>query len=516
MDSIGYQKEFENLNNIKTELDILYKKIQTLGYFDANFQTKINANNQEVIYKLGKKTNLIIINIPKEVLKYIDGFSLNNNKINLKPIEIEGFMNAILQNYDKEGLGFIDLQLTNFIKINENLNADLTINKTNKRIVNQLVINGYSKFTKGHYKRLKRNYLNQDFSQDLVKKISKNLDQINFVKQIKYPEVLFKKDSTLLYIYLEKENNNQFDGFMGFSNSERGGFIFTGYLDLKLQNIVNSGEKLQINWRNDGNNQSSFLVDLSLPLLFNTSFGVETSLHVFRQDSLFQNSKTNLKINYLFPNEMKVAIGLLQNSSNSINKIDPVNIQDFENTFYNLNYNFSKNNYNDILFPEVFMVDFNSGIGNRNTKNNKISQYFLRLNTSYHHKWNDKNSFWIKNSNFYLKSNGYLINELERFGGIYSIRGFQENSLQANVMTSLSAEYRYRLSPDLYLHTVSDYAFYEDATNAISQQIYGLGLGLGLYTKNGLFKLNYATGFEKNLGPSFQNSLIHFSFISRF
>ena len=46
---------------------------------------------------------------------------------------------------------------------------------------------------------------------------------------------------------------------------------------------------------------------------------------------------------------------------------------------------------------------------------------------------NEKNIINIKNQNYYLKSKNYLTNELYRFGGINSIRGFAENSLQANL-----------------------------------------------------------------------------------
>jgi hypothetical protein len=516
IDSISYKNEFQTIEDANIEMEILINKLKKLGYFDVNYASVSKENALEINVNLGNKTEFIAIEIPIEAQKYFNFNDLKNNIIHVKPNLIEDFMANALKKYDQDGLGFVNLQLIEIEKKNNNLQAKLWVNYSTKRIVNQLVVNGYPKFPKGHLKRLKRSFLNKTYSQELVKKVSKNLDQINFIKQIKYPEVLFKKDSTQIYLYLNKQNNNQFDGFMGFSNNKSGNFVFTGYLDLKLQNIINSGEKLQINWRNDGNNQSSFLVDLALPLLFNTSFGLETSLHVFKKDSLFQNSKTNVKLTYLLPNDMSVGVGLLQNSSNSISKIDTNNLQDFENSFYTFHFNFSKNNWNDILFPEEFAVNFSSGFGNRNTKSQENSQYYFKLNSLYHYKINSKNSLFFNNSNYLLKSDDYLTNELERFGGIYSIRGFQENSLQANAITSISTEYRYRLSPDLYMHSISDFAYFEDATNKISKQIIGLGFGIGLFTKNGLFKLSYATGFEKNQAPSFQNALLHFSFITRF
>ena len=45
---------------------------------------------------------------------------------------------------------------------------------------------------------------------------------------------------------------------------------------------------------------------------------------------------------------------------------------------------------------------------------------------------NYKNSIYLKNSTQLLNSENYLTNELFRFGGINSIRGFNENSIDAS------------------------------------------------------------------------------------
>ena len=73
-----------------------------------------------------------------------------------------------------------------------------------------------------------------------------------------------------------------------------------------------------------------------------------------------------------------------------------------------------------------------------------------------------------------LKSTEYLFNELMRFGGITSIRGFEENSIYAKIMGVLCSEYRYRFSND-YLHTVVDSAYFEDINDS-SQKYLDLDL----------------------------------------
>jgi outer membrane protein assembly factor BamA len=122
----------------------------------------------------------------------------------------------------------------------------------------------------------------------------------------------------------------------------------------------------------------------------------------------------------------------------------------------------------------------------------------------------------LKIEGYYLKSDEYLINELFRFGGINSIRGFNENSLQASFLSSIQSEYRYRLASNLYIHSIIDYGFYEDKSIKSNNTLYGIGLGLGIITKNGLIKIIYANGSTKEQNITLSNSIVHLSLKTSF
>ena len=129
---------------------------------------------------------------------------------------------------------------------------------------------------------------------------------------------------------------------------------------------------------------------------------------------------------------------------------------------------------------------------------------------------NDKNIVNIKNETFYLQSEEYIINELYRFGGINSIRGFNENSLQGNVFSSILTEYRYILSSNIYVHSIIDYGYFQDKTSNLSDGLLGLGFGFGLFTKNGLFNFIYANGSTNDQTIKLSNSIVHVSFKTYF
>ena len=111
---------------------------------------------------------------------------------------------------------------------------------------------------------------------------------------------------------------------------------------------------------------------------------------------------------------------------------------------------------------------------------------------------NDKNGISVKSQSYYLKSDQYISNELYRFGGINTIRGFNDNSLQASFLTSVMTEYRYIITPNLYIHSIIDYGIYQDKATNSANKLLGIGLGFGLLTKNGLLNLVYANGSTEN------------------
>ena len=86
------------------------------------------------------------------------------------------------------------------------------------------------------------------FTKSKLKEITKRLEAVSFVTQTKPIETLFKKDSTLVYLYLKKKQNSSFDGLVNFNSDASGALQLNGYLDIKLQNVFNRGEELTLLW----------------------------------------------------------------------------------------------------------------------------------------------------------------------------------------------------------------------------------------------------------------------------
>jgi len=518
IDSIGYTKKHETVASILETQKEFEKKLAFSGFvsFELLSQKKANDSSFVFTYQLGnalKKINLYIGKLsPDEKLLLEE----TKDSIVIATNQTENWMQLKLKLLEIKGFSLAKLQLTNLTQKENELFAELSLTTNKKRIADDLVILGYDKFPKNIKHQLKRNLKNRTFNQDLVTEVYTTLTDFPFVNQTKYPEILFTNDETKIYTYLEKAKPNRFDGFIGFSNDENSKLTFNGYLDLALQNIFNSGEKLALYWKNDGNQQSTFNLGGEVPYIFKSPLGIQANLRIFKQDSTFQNTQSELNLGYYFSYNKKLFVGIKSTTSADIQNVNNSNLNDFKSRFYTVGFDYLKRNLTDFFFPEKTSLRMKLGYGNRKVESEKNTQLFGQLELSHNLYLNSKNSINLKNQSFYLQSDFYLVNELYRFGGVNSIRGFRENSLQANLYSGILLEYRYLLAPTIYIHSITDYGYFQDKTSNLTENLLGLGFGFGLFTNNGVFNLVYANGSTSDQGIKLANSIVQISFKTNF
>ncbi len=518
IDSLQYESKHSTVASILEEQKRFETKLTNQGFFDWLLleQNKTNDSSFVFKYSLGKviKKNTIYIGKLSNEEKML--LQLEKDTLIITTNEVESFMKTKVALLEKKGYSLANLQLVNQRKIGNDLFSDLQLKLNSKRNITDLVIVGYDKFPAGIKKAITKKAKKATFNQDNLKQINDTFDKLQFINQIKYPEILFTTDSTKIFVYVEKSKPNKFDGFIGFSNDDQSKLTFNGYLDLQLQNILNSGEKFSLYWKNDGNRQTSFNIGTELPYIFKSPIGIKANLRIFNQDSTFQNTVTDLNLGYYFTYNTKAFIGYQKTTSVDIQKINSFSLNDFTNTFLTSSFEHLELNPDSFIFPERGKVFVKLGTGNRTITSQKTSQFFTQLDVNYHFNLNLKNSIFVRNQTFYLQSDDYVINELFRFGGINSIRGFNENSLQANAYSGIIAEYRYLVASNLYLHSITDFGYFQDKTSNTKDRLLGLGFGFGLFTKNGLFNLVYANGSTSDQAIELSNSIVHISFKADF
>ncbi|WP_438963252.1 POTRA domain-containing protein [Winogradskyella sp.] len=523
IDSIGYSNSFADYKSMEKEVYVLKKKLNKNGFIDTKIEsiTKKSDTLFEALFYLGKKINTIRINYDSnfdvQLLNIIE-HNKDDNYFELDVESLENALNRLNSLISEQGDPFSTLQLNNIQKINTDLiGADIEIIKNQKRRIDKIIVKGYEKFPKSYIKHFLKLKTGQSFKLNGIKDKVELLQDLRFANKIKDPEVLFTKDSTTLYLYIDKVKTNNFDGFLGFGTNENTNKLeFDGYLDLRLINNLNFGESLNLFYKSDEIDQQTFRVDATLPFLFNSPIGLELGLNIFRKDSTFVNVTQRANINYQINALHKIGVGLNAINSSNLLDNDTSILNDYTSSYITANYTFNKPQFNDPLFPYNFWLEFSSGFGNRRNGLGEKDQSFYQLNTFKIFNLNDRNSIYTRINSAILISDDYLDNELFRFGGINSIRGFEENSIVANLYGVINTEYRYRLSNTIYIHSVLDAAYFENDLTESKEKLFGFGFGFGLLANAGLFRLNYSSGKSENRQFRLSDSKVHISLTTTF
>jgi hypothetical protein len=529
IDSLNYAPIHKNVKSVKEEINKLAEKLVKTGYIENQIteNNKTNDSSFNTKIKLGVKIKNVHIYIGNhKTNQALNVFETKKDTVKIAFQQIETFLNENLKKLEQKGFSLAKLKLGNIKKQKNILLADLTIETNNFRKLNTIVLNKRNvSFPKGHLAQINRKYKNKTFNKNILKEIYNDFENLGFVKQIKYPEILFTKDSTKVYIYLEKNTANNFDGFIGFGNNENKKIEFKGYLDLTLKNTLKASEQFSFFWKSDGNKQKLFRSNIEIPYLFKSPMGIKAQINIFKLDTVFQNTKTDLDISYFLNHNTRLYLGYQTTESSDIQNTNNNNISSYKNKFFTSTFTYSKPDNASPLFPIKTSLTITTGTGNRKRNQTPISiptnnQNFINLQGTHSLYLNNKNIININSQLKYLKSNNYLTNELIRFGGINSIRGFEENSLQANFLYLLSTEYRYIISDNTYIHSISDYSISHDPTVLDREQnkktLLGLGIGIGIKTRSGLLNLSAANGTEEGQKIKFYNTIMQLCYNVKF
>jgi hemolysin activation/secretion protein len=123
---------------------------------------------------------------------------------------------------------------------------------------------------------------------------------------------------------------------------------------------------------------------------------------------------------------------------------------------------------------------------------------------------------FVQNSSGILNSDDYFENELFRIGGIYNLRGVNEESIFASAFTVFNLEYRFKPNISSYFYTITDFSYAENNLTQTNTNVVSFGLGYAFQTKAGILNLSYALGKFDKEPVSFDNSKIHIKIVSKF
>ncbi|TCI92546.1 POTRA domain-containing protein [Tenacibaculum sp. M341] len=488
--SIKYIKKHTNIKKLNLHLDSLSKQLKREGYFYNQIDSlKKNKEGFDAFLTLGQKIDSIKLSIP---INTQNTLQTQQKEKTIHISNLEKFIDNINFNLEKKGSPFSKLSLEDIQKKDKQITVTLRIKESRKRKINNIIIKGYEKFPKKFLKHFLKINNSTLYNKDKVNKISEALNGIEFIKQIKKPDILFSKDSTILYLYLRKIRSNNFDGILNLTPSDNGDLNFSGNINLKLNNILNSGETFHLTWNANGNERQNINVLLKIPFIFNSPLSTETSLNIYNEENSFSNSKFKNSLTYkLSP---KIDIGASLESETSVNLLsnNAETIENFNTTLFGGQLTYLTLIEHEIFKKKLFLKTSYLFGDRQQTNSKKVNQNKLFIEASYLYQINNRNFLFLRNESALINSSSFLNNELYRIGGPNSLRGFDQQSIFTSKYSYLNGEYRFLTSSKSYLYSIFDIGIIDNPFS-IQQNAIGYGIGYFFKKNNSSFNISLAS-----------------------
>ena len=487
------------------EIDRILQQVKKRGFFTARIDSISKTNKELIAYlDLGKKINEIIIVTKKDNTNGIIDSGIDSIKI--KTREFSDLTNQLLEQIDRKGNSFSEITYVNPLLKNDTLFLEMKISNSSSRKIDKVITRGYEDFPKKFISKYFLINKNTIFSKQKLNQVSALSNKLDFIKEKKAPEVLFKKDSTHLYLFLDKIGTSSFDGLVNFSSKENGkGLLLNGNLDLKLNNTFNTGEKFEIIWNKVSDEKTDFKINSYVPYLFNSKFSTTLEFYLYRQDSTFINTNFELKTDYSINQKSHASILYSSEKSNYLLNISNNDLASYSNYFIGLGYELKKSSTSN-LYKYKNGLNLNLTIGKRKTDTESINQLKFHFSAFANVQINNRGYLNIKNESGLLTSKNYLLNELFRIGGANSIRGYNEQSIFTNGYSYSNIEFRYSLDTSSYLYSITDLGGYiENTTNKI-KKLLGIGAGYQFRINNNLVNLGYVISTNSSTNAKLNSS----------
>jgi hypothetical protein len=388
--------------------------------------------------------------------------------------------------------------------------------------------------------------------------VSKNSDidyssLINLVKFTDYIELEKTPDFSIidtfaiLNLYIKERKLNQFNATIGIlSNAYESNKVqLTGDVSLSLQNILNRGISINLNWQKNLTNSQFLYLKSNVPYLFNTQFGWTNQFSIEKFDTVYQRIQNQIGIDYYISSNNSISF-IYKYQSSAIDGLDISKLvfglpSSLDYTFQQFGFGYKLSRLDRPIFPKSgIKIEANILFGKKSiSKNNKILSAIDANGLSYDRLYDTikltqtMTSFQFNISNYASITNDFIlkstidskglivanigINEMYYIGGNRLPRGFDDNSIPSPNYLILSNDLQYYLSEYFYSNIFADISIMQNslALDKISIPI-GFGFGISFKTSSNIFQLNIGTSKSENNPISISNSKVHIQYTNVF
>lgn len=444
----------------------------------------------------------------------------------LAAAEWSKWQQRVLSNAENNGYPFARLEWDTLELRNDSLRGALRLTPGPLIRIDSVNVRGYEELTEAMVANLLGLKVGAPYSEKNLRDLRSVVGDVEYLSMPRNPQVLFSRDKTVVFTYLEKQKANQFDGILGF-NTNDGEVTLTGNVYLRLLNAFDRGEELVIDWSSPGNTTQKLDLRVSYPFLFGWSWAIEGGLNLLKQDSSFLNLQTDLGIRYFLNTRASMSFSFQNKSSSTLGDEAIAGVSDYTSQFYNIGLRWRTTDRR-VAPRNGQELDVRAGFGERNANDSSQTQY--RLELDFNNYWQFADLLVLRNRFQYGRFDGDLstselgpsyYNELFRYGGIQNLRGFDEQSLFVSEYLIGTIELRLLTGVSGYFLAFTEFGFLQSGTLIdfelpTTGSVWSFGAGAAFQTPAGLLNLTYALGRQNEGSFQFDRAKVHIGLVNQF
>ncbi|GAB4333553.1 MAG: membrane protein [Flammeovirgaceae bacterium] len=448
----------------------------------------------------------------------------------------ESLQQKILKDSEEHGFPFASISLDSVEIQGDKIKAQLKYEKGTLYVFDSL---DYPENVRLKKKFL-ANYLGlipqRPYNQSKIRMAENKLRSLPYLYLKSSPKVEFDDGKVYTKLELIPKKANQLEGVLGvLPNANRNGrLMLTGQFLLDLHNLFASGKRLKFQWQQFKPSSQTLNALYQHPNFLRTNIDLAGEFDLLKEENSFLNVQSQLSAFYptAFWGTWKAILN--SRSGRLIGNEQNTNSEATRTKFlaYGLGYEFQK--LDDQIFPHKgwkFLIQSIAGnkqltpsVADTTLMNlpKKTFQWQSQLELAKYWWLSSHSSLMLRTKAMKIWNDYLFINELQRFGGLQSMRGFNEREFFVSAFWFNTLEYRFHFDrkegDESMFFLLLDQSWieqdlYKGKTN---NELWGVGAGLQLQTKAGIFNFVYALG--KSEQQSFAPNLakIHFGLLSRF
>ena len=510
-----------DMDAFKKEIKELKFTLIELGYF--LHEVHIQDSVEEVHVNLNEKFNRIFL---------IDSSEFRANILIKKakphyfsPKQLSNYLKEKTEKYVNSGYPFAQIILDSTSIDSLTIKATLNISKGNYYVLNKIHVKGDSSISLNTVQSIIGISIGDPYIEDEVIRIDQRIEQNSFINKIKPAEILYTKEGFEIFLYLKSDKVSFLRGAIGLQpNPVSQKMTLTGELNLKLENTLKKGELLKLNWRSIKPQTQRLKIDMNYPFLFQSPFGVASNFLLYKRDSTFMDLNAEINVSYTLKNGIRFRAHYKYINSNILSGAANSTEFQFLSSYSTNSYGISleKSDIDNLVNPSkgrVYNTKLYLGQRTLHSDSGSVSNVTYSGHMTYREyiPFFKRNVFVIGASFDFYSSPTIYQNELFRFGGLNTLRGFNEEELFSSTKGQLTLEYRFLLDQNSNIFIFYDQCIYEN--NSLSyyrDNPFGFGAGISFGSKIGVFNITYALGKQFTNAIDFRSSKIHFGYTAYF